>query len=356
MLEAVGVPPLLSALPVGSAAAVARAGAYVTVREAQNAHWASETVALGVAHAKAGRMREALAAYEHALALDSTHADAYVARGAAHANAGRLHDAIRDFECGLRHSPAHPNAGHYLEATRSVLRQREPPRSPRALADAARQPPPLQPQHQPPHQPPPPPPLPPPPPPPPPPPMAPMAPMPPPPPLPPPPLPLLVLSGSRRDSTTSTSGAASGQAMWNGNASAAVGATDASSRADASLRAAALGRVIAALAGGGSRSHNKHGEHSHSSHSSQRKHSRHKRKRSSSSADDESEAHERNDGGSIEPSRKQRRIERRERRQQRREARAEGRRAKRRSSRRSLEPTHAGDRGHTCRSEESLPL
>ena len=45
MLEAVGVPPLLSALPVGSAAAVARAGAYVTVREAQSAHWASETVA-----------------------------------------------------------------------------------------------------------------------------------------------------------------------------------------------------------------------------------------------------------------------------------------------------------------------
>ena len=72
MLKAIGLPPLLSALPVGSAAAVARAGAYVAVREAQNAHWASETVALGIAHAKAGRLREALAAYEHALALDST--------------------------------------------------------------------------------------------------------------------------------------------------------------------------------------------------------------------------------------------------------------------------------------------
>jgi len=175
-------------------------------------------------------------------------------------------------------------------------------------------------------------------------------------------LPLRVLSGSRRDSTTSTSGAASGQAVWTQNASAAVGATgaqyganDASARADASLRAAALGRVIAALAGGGSRSHNKDGERSHSSHSSHRKHRRHKRKRSSSSADDESEAYERNDGGSIEPSRKQRRIERRERRQQRREARAEGRRAKRRSSRRSKEPTHAGDRGADGRAEPAAP-
>ena len=81
-------------------------------------------------HAKAGRSAEAIAAYDHALELDRTHADAYVARGAAYANTERYREAVVDFECALRLQPGHSNARTYLQATRLKLQKREPSRSP----------------------------------------------------------------------------------------------------------------------------------------------------------------------------------------------------------------------------------
>ena len=87
------------------------------VRQQQNRAWAAESVARGVAHAKAGREAEALAAYRQALELDPRHCDALVARGAAHANAGRLHEAVGDFERALSLQPDERNARRYLHAT-----------------------------------------------------------------------------------------------------------------------------------------------------------------------------------------------------------------------------------------------
>ena len=87
------------------------------VRRQQNRAWAAETVARGVAYAKAGREAEALAAYRQALDLDPRHCDALVARGAAHANAGRLPEAVSDFERALSLQPDERNARRYLHAT-----------------------------------------------------------------------------------------------------------------------------------------------------------------------------------------------------------------------------------------------
>ena len=76
----------------------ARVGGYIQVRSDQNQLWASGSVARGVALAKAGRTAQAIAAYEYAIELDRTHADAYVARGAAYASTERYHQALSDFE------------------------------------------------------------------------------------------------------------------------------------------------------------------------------------------------------------------------------------------------------------------
>jgi tetratricopeptide (TPR) repeat protein len=62
-----------------------RAGAgrgYAACRREQDALWASEAVAKGVAHAKRGRAVEALQAYDHALELSPLCVDALVAKGA----------------------------------------------------------------------------------------------------------------------------------------------------------------------------------------------------------------------------------------------------------------------------------
>ena len=132
MRTSMGLPNLLSCLPPPRACVAERVGGYEKLRHEQNVLWAAESVARGVAHARAGALPEAMAAYAHALELDRTHADAYVARGAALANAENYHDALGDFERALRYAPTHPNARSYLEATRERLQQREPPRSPRA--------------------------------------------------------------------------------------------------------------------------------------------------------------------------------------------------------------------------------
>jgi tetratricopeptide (TPR) repeat protein len=120
-------------LPV-PAAASRSAGAYASLRAEQNRLWASAALLKGVAHARGGRMEEALSSYQHALELDPEHADTYVARGAAHANAGRLHEAMADFGRALRYEPGHANARRYLDATRTRVQQRQPQRSPPHVA------------------------------------------------------------------------------------------------------------------------------------------------------------------------------------------------------------------------------
>ena len=85
---ALDIPQHASALappPTRTHAAGAAAGgrrAFESCRREQNLLWAAEAVRRGVAHARAGRQAEALAAYGHALELDPSHVDALVARGA----------------------------------------------------------------------------------------------------------------------------------------------------------------------------------------------------------------------------------------------------------------------------------
>ena len=55
---------------------------FETLRAEQNHAWAAQNVARGVAHYRAGRSSEAIAAYKLAIELDPDHVDAYVARGA----------------------------------------------------------------------------------------------------------------------------------------------------------------------------------------------------------------------------------------------------------------------------------
>ena len=125
MRASVGLPHLLSCLEPPSQVVEERIGSYVKIRAEQNRLWASESVARGVSLAKAGQTADAIAAYEHAIELDCTHADAYVARGAAFANDERYEKALADFETALRVEPRHPNARAYLDATRARLRARE---------------------------------------------------------------------------------------------------------------------------------------------------------------------------------------------------------------------------------------
>ena len=114
-----GLPNLSSCLPPSSEAVRRRAAAgYEEMRADQNRAWAQDSVKRGVAYAKDGKLSQAISAYDHALELDRTSADAYVARGAALANLSRYREAIADFERALRNDPGHQNARKYLETTR----------------------------------------------------------------------------------------------------------------------------------------------------------------------------------------------------------------------------------------------
>lgn len=124
---------------------------YREVRRRQNRLWCTERVARGVEHARAGRAKEALRAYDRAVELDPTFADAYVARGALCAPAplrppvpcrvrtpaprdpprpppsslatrGKYSAAIAQFEKALRFDPGHHNALSYLERTEAKVR------------------------------------------------------------------------------------------------------------------------------------------------------------------------------------------------------------------------------------------
>lgn len=92
------------------------------LRETQNVTWAQESVQYGVSRAKAGQYAEALEAYGKALDLCPRNVDAWVGRGAAFANQNRLKEAVAEFERAVAIDPEHRNALAYREATLQKLR------------------------------------------------------------------------------------------------------------------------------------------------------------------------------------------------------------------------------------------
>lgn len=127
---ALDIPQHASALappPTRTHAAGAAAGgrrAFESCRREQNLLWAAEAVRRGVAHARAGRQAEALAAYGHALELDPSHVDALVARGACLINGGRLRDAIEALDKAVQLDPRDANAIRYRQAALDRLQPR----------------------------------------------------------------------------------------------------------------------------------------------------------------------------------------------------------------------------------------
>ena len=80
--DAAAAPEAAAAASLTKAATPPPVPTFEELRTEQNHAWAAQNVARGVAHARAGRNAEAVAAYKLAIELDPDHVDAYVARGA----------------------------------------------------------------------------------------------------------------------------------------------------------------------------------------------------------------------------------------------------------------------------------